>query len=302
MEDASFAEASLKKTWLEKATLNRARFKKADCRGASFKGAHLKYTQWAHAKRYLRHFARDVQSWDLLLSQNKHASEVQRRAFHYRGPILESGYPRNDLLFSPEADRVRADTRRALGLDEGVRAVLYAPTWRDSFTFDLELDLGAVADELGSGTVFLLRAHNHVAKTVVPQAHPRVWNVSGMRARRRGAAALRDGRAGRRARLAAPRGGSGEGGASRGDPLDAGNARVEARHVVLESPGSAASAARVVSGLRWPSATTAPRPATRSSTTATPRHGPWKRSSASRPAPRPVGRGTPWRSRGTRGV
>ena len=136
--------------------------------------------QWAHAKRYLRHFARDVQSWDLLLSQNKHASEVQRRAFHYRGPILESGYPRNDLLFSPEADRVRADTRRALGLDEGVRAVLYAPTWRDSFTFDLELDLGAVADELGSGTVFLLRAHNHVAKTVVPQAHPRVWNVSGM--------------------------------------------------------------------------------------------------------------------------
>jgi CDP-glycerol glycerophosphotransferase len=136
--------------------------------------------QWPRARRYLRHFGRDAKSWDLLLSQNSHASRVQRRAFGYGGPILESGYPRNDLLFSPDADRVRAETRRALGLDDGVRAVLYAPTWRDTFTFDLELDLGAVADELGPGTVFLLRAHNHVAKTVVPQAHPRVWNVSGI--------------------------------------------------------------------------------------------------------------------------
>lgn len=135
--------------------------------------------QWARARRYLRNFGRDVQSWDLLLSQNRHASHAQRRAFRYHGPILESGYPRNDVLFSPdEAGRVRAETRRALGLGDDVHAVLYAPTWRDSFVFDLELDLGAVADQLGPGTVFLLRAHNHVANTVAPQSHPRVLDVS----------------------------------------------------------------------------------------------------------------------------
>jgi CDP-glycerol glycerophosphotransferase len=134
--------------------------------------------QWARATRYLRHFARDVTYWDLLLSQSSHSSDAQRRAFRYHGPMGEYGYPRNDLLLSPEAEHVRARTRAELGLEDGVRAVLYAPTWRDSFTFDLELDLGAVADELGPGTVFLLRAHNHVAKTVSPQSHPRVWDVS----------------------------------------------------------------------------------------------------------------------------
>jgi len=134
--------------------------------------------QWSDARRYLRNFARDVTYWDLLLSQSRHSTDAQRRAFRYPGPVLECGYPRNDLLLSPEADGVRARTRAELGLEDGVRAVLYAPTWRDSFTFDLELDLAVVADELGPGTVFLLRAHNHVAKTVAPQSHPQVWDVS----------------------------------------------------------------------------------------------------------------------------
>lgn len=136
--------------------------------------------QWADARRYLRHFSRDIGSWDLLLSQSSFASDVLSRAFRYEGEILSSGYPRNDVLFSSDADRVRAQTRRALGLADDVRAVLFAPTWRDSFTFDLELDLETFADELGPGTVFLLRAHNHVAQTVAPQAHPRVLNVSGI--------------------------------------------------------------------------------------------------------------------------
>jgi CDP-glycerol glycerophosphotransferase len=134
--------------------------------------------QWAHAKRYLRHFSHDVSSWDLLLSQSRFASEALSRAFRYKGEVLNSGYPRNDLLFSKEADRVRAETRARLGLVDGVRAVLYAPTWRDTFTFDAELDLGALADQVDPDTVFLLRAHNHVAKTVTPQSHPRVLDVS----------------------------------------------------------------------------------------------------------------------------
>jgi CDP-glycerol glycerophosphotransferase len=134
--------------------------------------------QWARAKRYLRHFSHDVSSWDLLLSQSRFANGVLRRAFRYEGPILDSGYPRNDPLLSADADRLRDETRTRLGLEDGVRAILYAPTWRDSYTFNLDLDLAAVADQLGPGTVLLLRAHNHVAKTVAAQPHPRVWNVS----------------------------------------------------------------------------------------------------------------------------
>jgi CDP-glycerol glycerophosphotransferase len=138
----------------------------------------IEQPQWARAGRYLRHFRRDVRGWDMLLSQSSFASDVQRGCFRYGGRILESGYPRNDLLLSADAEHVRAETRARLGLGDGVRVVLYAPTWRDTWTFELDLDLGAVADELGPDAVFLLRAHNHVAKTVVTEPHPRVMDVS----------------------------------------------------------------------------------------------------------------------------
>jgi CDP-glycerol glycerophosphotransferase len=136
--------------------------------------------RWARAERYLRHFRRDVQSWDALLSQSSFATAVQRACFRYGGRVLDSGYPRNDLLLSNEAERerVRDATRRRLGLDPAARVVLYAPTWRDSYTFAEEIDLGRIADELGDGTVFLLRAHNHVARTVAAQPHPSVIDVS----------------------------------------------------------------------------------------------------------------------------
>jgi CDP-glycerol glycerophosphotransferase len=134
--------------------------------------------QMADASRYLRHFARDVQSWDLLLSQNPFSTQTLRRAFRYNGPIVETGYPRNDLLRLEAADLIRKQTRRTLGLDPRARAILYAPTWRDNAEFELNLDLGALADQLGPNTVLLLRAHNSVAGTVEAQDHPRVHDVS----------------------------------------------------------------------------------------------------------------------------
>jgi CDP-glycerol glycerophosphotransferase len=134
--------------------------------------------QMGDGRRYLRHFARDVAYWDLLLSQNRFSTKVLRRAFHYEGPILEAGYPRNDLLVSQDAHRVREDTRRSLGLADGVCAVLYAPTWRDNAAFEAGLDIGELVDRLGHEFVVLLRAHNHVSKTVACQPHPRVLDVS----------------------------------------------------------------------------------------------------------------------------
>lgn len=134
--------------------------------------------QMRDAKRYLRGLARDVSYWDLLLSQNAFSTEIFRSAFDYNGSVLEGGYPRNDLLISSHADRVRDATRRAIGLGEGTRALLYAPTWRDSMTFEPRLDLPWLADELSEDTVILLRAHQHESKTVSEQRHPRVLDVS----------------------------------------------------------------------------------------------------------------------------
>jgi CDP-glycerol glycerophosphotransferase len=94
-----------------------------------------------------------------------------RRAFGFTGPVHETGYPRNDVLSSPERDRLRAEVRAALGIPDGVTAVLYTPTWRDDLVFAADggpmvsfpLDLGDFATALGEDHVLLLRLHQMVS-------------------------------------------------------------------------------------------------------------------------------------------
>lgn len=112
---------------------------------------------------------RDVQRWDLLLSPNPHATRYLTQAFRWEGELLESGYPRNDVLSPPRHDARRAEVRAALGIDPGATVVLYAPTWRDAEGYDTSLDvpvrleLDRFGDALGDDHVLLLRAHNMVA-------------------------------------------------------------------------------------------------------------------------------------------
>ncbi|WP_283138620.1 bifunctional glycosyltransferase/CDP-glycerol:glycerophosphate glycerophosphotransferase [Rhizohabitans arisaemae] len=108
----------------------------------------------------------DVPKWDLLISPSPFATPIFRRAFGYEGEILESGYPRNDALLAPRADAVAAAVRRRLGIPEGKRVILYAPTWRDDHQvnhgtrlFTLELDLERAHAALGEDHVILLRTH-----------------------------------------------------------------------------------------------------------------------------------------------
>jgi CDP-glycerol glycerophosphotransferase len=127
---------------------------------------------------YLPHLARDVAKWDLLLSPNPFSTPIMRRAFRFDGEILESGYPRNDVLRSAEAGRIAADVRSRLGVPADKRVVLYAPTWRDDqrdergrYRFDLRLDLRHARAELGRDYVFLIRGHHHQAHGV-PAGEP----------------------------------------------------------------------------------------------------------------------------------
>lgn len=108
----------------------------------------------------------DVPQWDLLLSQNAFSVPLFRRAFGYQGEVLESGYPRNDVLNSPHRGEIATAVRRRLGIPEGKRVVLYAPTWRDDFhfaigkrAFRLELDVEQFRKALGRDHVLLLRTH-----------------------------------------------------------------------------------------------------------------------------------------------
>ncbi|MCW2531079.1 MAG: hypothetical protein JWP62_649 [Blastococcus sp.] len=124
---------------------------------------------------------KDVARWDMLLSPNPPSTERLRHAFGFGGPVHETGYPRNDVLSSPDRDDVRARVRAELGIPDGTTAVLYAPTWRDDLVFDttggrdfdVPIDLTAFADRLGADHVLLTRLHSMVAgRIAVPPGAP----------------------------------------------------------------------------------------------------------------------------------
>jgi CDP-glycerol glycerophosphotransferase (TagB/SpsB family) len=125
---------------------------------------------WAPEGR-LAYLDTEIARWDALLSPNAVSTPRFRKAFGFTGPVHETGYPRNDVLSSPERDRIRATVRAQLGITDGVTAVLYTPTWRDDQVFAegggpqhaFPLDLNEFAADLGEDHVLLLRLHQMVS-------------------------------------------------------------------------------------------------------------------------------------------
>jgi CDP-glycerol glycerophosphotransferase len=142
--------------------------------------------RWKEKPRGLDHMARDFAKWDFLVSQNPFSTEIFRRAFRFDGEILETGYPRNDALSSPEAAVTRARVREELGIEDGVRAILYAPTWRDNVVddrgalkFALALDAERLEAALGADHRLLVRLHYLLASAPIAGVGTFVRNVSG---------------------------------------------------------------------------------------------------------------------------
>lgn len=117
-------------------------------------------------RRVEQQLARTSYLWDGLLSPTPEISRYYREAFRYRGTILDHGYPRDDVLVSPDAGEVREAVRERLGIGAEQTAVLYAPTWRDdvatgyrSAPLVRHLDLAELTRRLGDGYVVLMRGH-----------------------------------------------------------------------------------------------------------------------------------------------
>jgi CDP-glycerol glycerophosphotransferase len=105
-------------------------------------------------------------NWQFVVSPSRFATPILRRAFALTGEVLETGYPRADALAAPARG---ADVRRVLGLPDGVRTVLYAPTYRDGvrdrdrrLRLDDHLDVDVLRRALGGDAVILYRCHPKV--------------------------------------------------------------------------------------------------------------------------------------------
>lgn len=119
---------------------------------------------------YKAQFYKQSRLWDYLVSANEFSSKVFRSAFLYDKEILEYGYPRNDLMYHPEKERIAEEIKRKLHIPKGKKTILYAPTWRDDeyygkgkYKFTLKLNLRLLKEQLGSDYVVLLRTHYYIA-------------------------------------------------------------------------------------------------------------------------------------------
>ena len=140
--------------------------------------------RWAPAGRLAR-LDGDVARWDVLLSPNPASTPRLRNAFRFDGPVIESGYPRNDALSDRRRAAIRRQARRRLQIGKGMRAVLYTPTWRDDEVFSdrgepspTTRHLPELLRRLDDDTCLLFRVHSFDAARHVPERHPRLRDVS----------------------------------------------------------------------------------------------------------------------------
>ena len=123
------------------------------------------------AEEMMRELDTDIARWDALVSQSPAATQLLRDAFGYAGPVLETGYPRNDVLSAPDIAERRAALRGELGIGPDVTVVLYAPTYRDDTVDEADapdgLDLEVLLDRLGPGYTVLLRQHYYLHRRPV---------------------------------------------------------------------------------------------------------------------------------------
>lgn len=115
---------------------------------------------------YKYNFAKNAATWDYLISQNKFSTQVFRQAFAYYKPMLEIGYPRNDVLFHKNNEKDITDLKKQLGLPLDKKIILYAPTWRDDefygqgkYKFTSKLDFDQARKELQDEYVFIVKYH-----------------------------------------------------------------------------------------------------------------------------------------------
>lgn len=120
--------------------------------------------------KYKRNFFNETQKWDYLVSPNAYSSEIFKRAFWFDKKMIESGYPRNDILYTKNDEEHITKIKKELGIPVEKKVILYAPTWRDDeyyekgkYKFSLKLDLDKMRDKFGDEYVIILRMHYFVA-------------------------------------------------------------------------------------------------------------------------------------------
>ncbi len=121
-------------------------------------------------------FGADMKKWTYLLSPSPYTTQHLSDAFglpeeRRSEVVIEEGYPRNDVLARAAKDPAsKAKARKALGIPEGKKLLLYAPTYRDDsytsglgYSLELDIDFDKLQAALGDEWAILFRPHYYIA-------------------------------------------------------------------------------------------------------------------------------------------
>lgn len=121
-----------------------------------------------------RRYALNAKRFTYLISPSPECSRRLRTAFGLdrlgkQDIIRETGYPRNDMLYTASRTDIAAIKKR-FGIAEGKRVALYAPTYRDNahqsgvgYIGENMLDFDELRKQLGEDWVILFRPHYFIA-------------------------------------------------------------------------------------------------------------------------------------------
>ena len=120
-------------------------------------------------------YAKEGKKFSYMISPSKYCSEKYVSAFGLEGRediILETGYPRNDALFTFDQAKVNSILRK-LDIPRGKKIILYAPTFRDNEHSQVSgyknasgINFEKLREQVGDEYIILFRAHYFVAKNM----------------------------------------------------------------------------------------------------------------------------------------
>jgi CDP-glycerol glycerophosphotransferase len=121
-------------------------------------------------KKLMKIYENDAAKYDLMFSPSKYYTDKITSAFNLEKLskshiVMETGYPRNDMLCNYTAADVER-IKNNLGLSPDKKVILYAPTWRDDqheigigYTLKLGIDFEKLMKDLSDEYVIIFRAH-----------------------------------------------------------------------------------------------------------------------------------------------
>ena len=140
--------------------------------------------EWSHLYEY------DASRYSYMVSPSKFCSDCYKSAFNLahvgkENCILETGYPRNDALFTFDKKYVD-NLKKELGIPKDKKIILYAPTWRDDqykkgtgYSCNMALDFDKFRDKFSDEYVILFRTHYLIAEIVdLSKYEGFIYNVS----------------------------------------------------------------------------------------------------------------------------